>query len=120
VRRNLLLGAAGLVTVIGLLAAIYVAFNPTSKTVHAEITAYTTKAPYKVTFEVDKPPADTVRCTIYAVDYNLMDVGHVDNIVVGPRPDRATRLSVIVPTTAAPTQFQVYDCDVVPAITPMP
>ena len=113
-RRIVLLGAAGLVLVVALLAATYVAVKDRgSKNVMAEVTAYTAKPPYKVTFEVDKPPADTVRCKLFAIDFDSNSVGEVDNIVVGPRPSRSTRLSVIVPTTATPTQFQVEECLVV-------
>lgn len=97
-----------------MVAAALVAFmfSGSSKSVMAEVTAYTSKPPYKVTFEVDKRPSDTVRCKIYAIDFNSNSVGEVDNIVLGPRPTRSTRLSVIVPTTAAPTQFQVEECKV--------
>ena len=112
-RQKLLYGAAGLVLVLGLVAASLVAYRSTgsgTKTVSAEVTAYTSKPPYKVTIEVDKPPADTVKCVVYAIDFNSNAVGEVDNIVVGPQTGRSTRLSLIVPTKAPPTQFQVEEC----------
>ena len=112
-RRTVLLSAAAVVMIVALVAAGYVAYDSVrspSKVITAEVTAYTAKPPYRVTIQVDKPPADTVRCVVYAIDFDSQAVGMVDNIVVPPQKSRSTRLSIVVPTTKAPTQFQVEEC----------
>lgn len=75
-----------------------------------ETRSFTLTPTTTLTFAVSKPRDVTVRCALRARDVNLVDVGRLEGVLVGPAPDATVVVTATVPTSAVPTVVEVESC----------
>ncbi|WP_081844693.1 DUF4307 domain-containing protein [Cellulomonas sp. URHE0023] len=101
--------------VAGLAVALGVALNVASQPVSWKDVGFHVQGPeaIQVTFDVTKPRADTVVCTVRALSESYAEVG-VRAVTVGPADEGTQRVTATVQTTELAVSGTVDRCDVTP------
>jgi hypothetical protein len=107
-KRWLWISAAGVTFLaLGALAAAMANFNP----VQSKDIGFSVKGPTQVVldFEISKPKADTVICTLESLNEQFAQVGFKE-VEIGPQSTDTVRLSVSINTTELATTALVDEC----------